>query len=392
MSSSQAPVVDRIRIIPRPTDFLDRNVGSSGEIFFSKSSNTLRVYSGKDTGGFEIARSDLTNVTTAQFQSASSEAGIALADLTNIDNTVFADKITASGFEGGGGASVDVGDTVPTSPEQGNIWFNSTNGQIYVYVTDTDSSQWIQPSYPLPILDWANVQNKPTIPISLLDLGISDGSSGQVLTTNGSGAFSFTTVTGGGGGGGGTSYNQSLNTTDDVTFDEITATTISADSITSTGVGTPGITSASSINLTAPDAVNVSNDISVAGDISITGIADLAGTRENVQLIVGATGVVTHDFSISSLWQHTSSAANFTADITNVPTDDNKSISIAVVITQGSTPYLPTALQVDGVAQTILWQGGSAPSGTASQTDIVGFTLLRLSSSWIVYGSLNTYA
>ena len=182
MSSSQAPVVDRIRIIPRPTDFLDRNVGSSGEIFFSKSSNTLRVYSGKDTGGFEIARSDLTNVTTAQFQSASSEAGIALADLTNIDNTVFANKITASGFEGGGGASVDVGDTVPTSPEQGNIWFNSTNGQIYVYVTDTDSSQWIQPSYPLPILDWANVQNKPTIPISLLDLGISDGSSGQVLT------------------------------------------------------------------------------------------------------------------------------------------------------------------------------------------------------------------
>ncbi len=391
MSSSQAPVVDRIRIIPRPTDFLDRNVGSSGEIFFSKSSNTLRVYSGKDTGGFEIARSDLTNVSTLQFQSASSAAGIALADLTNIDNIVFAEKVTASGFEGGGGASVDVSDTVPTSPEQGNIWFNSTNGQIYVYVTDTDTSQWVQPSYPLPILDWANIQNKPTIPISLLDLGISDGSSGQVLTTNGSGAFSFTTVSGGGGGGG-SSYNQSLNTTDDVTFDDITATTLSADSITSTGVGTPGITSASSINLTAPDAVNVSNDISVAGDISITGIADLAGTRENVQLIVGATGVVTHDFSISSLWQHTASTANFTANITNVPTDNNKSISIAVVITQGVTPYLPTALQIDGAAQTILWQGGSAPSGTASQTDIVGFTLLRVSSSWIVYGSLNTYA
>lgn len=391
MSSSQAPVVDRIRIIPRPTDFLDRNVGSSGEIFFSKSSNTLRVYSGKDTGGFEIARSDLTNVSTLQFQSASSAAGIALADLTNIDNTVFAEKVTASGFEGGGGASVDVSDTVPTSPEQGNIWFNSTNGQIYVYVTDTDTSQWVQPSYPLPILDWANIQNKPTIPISLLDLGISDGSSGQVLTTNGSGSFTFQNVSGGGGGGG-ASYNQSLNTTDDVTFDDITATTLSADSITSTGVGTPGIISASSINLTAPDAVNVSNDISVAGDISITGIADLAGTRENVQLIVGATGVVTHDFSVSSLWQHTASTANFTANITNVPTDNNKSISIAVVITQGVTPYLPTALQIDGAAQTILWQGGSAPSGTASQTDIVGFTLLRVSSSWIVYGSLNTYA
>lgn len=388
MSSSQAPVVDRIRIIPRPTDFLDRNVGSSGEIFYSKTSNTLRVYSGKDTGGFEIARGDLSNVQ----QTAFTNAGLALSDLTNIDNSVFADKVTASGFEGGGGASVDVSDTAPDAPEQGNIWFNSNTGQLYVYITDTDSSQWVQPSYPIPILDWANIANKPLIPVSLLDLGISDGTSGQVLTTNGSGSFTFATVSGGGGGGGGTSYNQSLNTTDDVTFDDITATTLSADSITSTGVGTPGITSASSINLTAPDAVNVSNDISVAGDVIVTGIADLAGTRENVQIITGATGTVAHDFSTTSLWSHSAPVANFTANITNVPTDNNKSISIALVIAQGVTPYLPTAIQIDGVAATINWQGGSAPTGTASQTDIVGFTLLRLSNAWTVLGSLNTYA
>ena len=117
MSSSQAPVVDRIRIIPRPTDFLDRNVGSSGEVFYSKASNTLRVYSGKDTGGFEIARSDLVNVDNTAFQTAADNAGLALADLTNIDNAVFAAKITASGFEGDGGASVDVSDTAPATPE-----------------------------------------------------------------------------------------------------------------------------------------------------------------------------------------------------------------------------------------------------------------------------------
>ena len=33
MSSQQAPVVDRIRIIPRPSDFLNRNVGSSGQVY-----------------------------------------------------------------------------------------------------------------------------------------------------------------------------------------------------------------------------------------------------------------------------------------------------------------------------------------------------------------------
>jgi hypothetical protein len=59
---SSAPIVDRIRLVPRPQDFLDRNVGSSGELFFSRDTNSLRVYSGKDRGGFEVARSDLENI------------------------------------------------------------------------------------------------------------------------------------------------------------------------------------------------------------------------------------------------------------------------------------------------------------------------------------------
>jgi hypothetical protein len=42
-------------------------------------------------------------------------------------------------------------------------------------------------------------------PTAITDLGITDGTNGQVLTTDGSGNFSFSTVTGGGGGGGITS-------------------------------------------------------------------------------------------------------------------------------------------------------------------------------------------
>ena len=48
---------------------------------------------------------------------------------------------------------------------------------------------------------YADLSNKPTIPSTLLGLGITDGTVGQVLTTNGAGAFTFTTVVGGGGGG-----------------------------------------------------------------------------------------------------------------------------------------------------------------------------------------------
>ena len=39
--ANQAPIVDRIRIIPRASDFLDRNTGSSGEVFFDRKTNTL---------------------------------------------------------------------------------------------------------------------------------------------------------------------------------------------------------------------------------------------------------------------------------------------------------------------------------------------------------------
>jgi len=73
---SAAPIVNRIRIIPRPSDFLDRNVGSSGEVFFNKTTNSLRVYSGKDVSGFEIARADLSNISNSDFTAKATAAGI----------------------------------------------------------------------------------------------------------------------------------------------------------------------------------------------------------------------------------------------------------------------------------------------------------------------------
>ena len=46
---------------------------------------------------------------------------------------------------------------------------------------------------------YVDLTNKPTIPSTLLGLGITDGTVGQVLTTNGAGQFTFTTVSSGGG-------------------------------------------------------------------------------------------------------------------------------------------------------------------------------------------------
>ena len=51
--------------------------------------------------------------------------------------------------------------------------------------------------------NYNDLTNKPALPNDLLDLGITDGTAGQVLKTNGLGNFFFADETGGGGGGGG---------------------------------------------------------------------------------------------------------------------------------------------------------------------------------------------
>ena len=46
---------------------------------------------------------------------------------------------------------------------------------------------------------WHKLANDADVPAAITDLGITDGTSGQVLTTDGAGNFTFTTVSGGGG-------------------------------------------------------------------------------------------------------------------------------------------------------------------------------------------------
>ena len=105
----------------------------------------------------------------------------------------------------------------------------------------------------------------------------------------------------------------------------------------------------------------------------------------------GATGIVTHDLKQGAIFYHTSIAANFTANITNVPTTNNRSIVVSLILEQGATGYIPNALQIDGVSQTINWVGGSTPTPIANKKELISFVLIRTSNSWVVLGSVTTY-
>ena len=50
----------------------------------------------------------------------------------------------SSGGGGGGGASVTTNDSAPGSPSDGDLWYDTDDGGMFVYYEDADSSQWVE--------------------------------------------------------------------------------------------------------------------------------------------------------------------------------------------------------------------------------------------------------
>lgn len=486
MSSNSAPVVDRIRIIPRPDDFLDRNVGASGEVFYDKQANTLRVYSGKLAGGYTLLTSGnlsqqladagvalLERTVTVGVDTANGQAtgvfyidGVEkpqlnlvrgytyLFDQSDETNNSYAtvyhplmfstvangelvggghyndgvvyllddDPVTMAGYVSGfkaatsrkvlvtvkssapdtlyywchfhtnqgnsiavadpgtgsgsgGGASVDISDTPPGSPSEGSIWFDSATGSLFVYITDIDSSQWVQPTAPVPDFStFSSVQitgGAQSIDASTKSDTLNFTAGTNITMTIDEASNTLTINSTGGGGGGGGSYDQSLNTSDSVTFASLTTP-----SFTNSGAGGAVFDSASTITLDAPDGILLEN---------------ISKQSEILSSLTGATGVVAHDFATNAIFDHTSIAANFTANITNVPTTSDRALNVVLVLRQGATPYVPNAVQIDGVAQTINWVETLAPTGNANSIDVITFSLLRVGTTWTVLGGYTNY-
>lgn len=127
------------------------------------------------------------------------------------------------------------------------------------------------------------------------------------------------------------------------------------------------------------------------GSLTVLGASTFQLASDMLVGLTGATGVVSHDASIGAVFYHSSPAANFTANFINLPTTDSRVLMMTVIIAQGTTPYLPTAVQIAGVAQAIKWSNSTAPSGTASKTDIVSFSLIRNGGVWVVLGSASNF-
>lgn len=132
--------------------------------------------------------------------------------------------------------------------------------------------------------------------------------------------------------------------------------------------------------------------LTVQGDAAVTGLFTFNEATEVLSVLTGATGTVAHDFSTGAVFYHTSISANFTVNLTNIPTTDSRAITVSLILVQGATPYIPNALQIGGSAQTIKWTDGTTPTGNASKVDVVTFTLIRSGAAWAqVIGQLGSF-
>ena len=78
--------------------------------------------------------------------------------------------------------------------------------------------------------------------------------------------------------------------------------------------------------------------------------------------------------------------SNFTVNVTNLNLDVSNVSVITLFVQQGANAYIPNALQISGVSQTIKWQGNLAPTPTSNGVDVFSFSILNSGSGYLVLG------
>ena len=144
-------------------------------------------------------------------------------------------------------------------------------------------------------------------------------------------------------------------------------------------------------------SITTTGDISAAGltatgGVSLSGTVDIQELRENVVPVSLSSNTGTFSWTLGNIYYISAApTGSMTFNFTNMPTDNDKVMTVNVLVTQGSTGYLPTVVQIAGTNQTIRWPFGSAPTPTSSagKIDIFSFTFLRSGNAWIVFANSN---
>lgn len=178
---------------------------------------------------------------------------------------------------------------------------------------------------------------------------------------------------------------------------------------TSSGGATPALTLSTSVtgvlkgNGTAISAATAGTDYVAPGTATtFTATQTFNGTSSTLASVLvnsaetntisatAATGTINYDVTTQSVLYYTSNAsANWTVNFRgssgtslNTLMSTGQSVTVAFLVTQGSTAYYNSAVQVDGSSVTPKYQGGTAwAAGNASGIDAYVYTIIKTGSA-----------
>jgi hypothetical protein len=154
-----------------------------------------------------------------------------------------------------------------------------------------------------------------------------------------------------------------------------------------------GSTLASNITTSSLTTLGTLDGLTVQGTTTLYQTLEVYRTFGVGQAYTGTT--ILHNLTTGNVFIHNNASANWTANFTFVSSIANRTVSVAVLVNQGPTPYLPLNIEINSVPQTINWQGGVTPTGNANKKDLITFTFITgasvSTSTYTVLGSLTSF-
>lgn len=164
------------------------------------------------------------------------------------------------------------------------------------------------------------------------------------------------------------------------------------------------------------DSTNSAEGVSMSGTLDVTGTSTFTGvTQHNLGLnvsggdqlfenhgiitktvtITNPTGVVAYDLAQTYVFWNDQPVSDWTVNLLNFGPAGNtidtwRTITLPII--QDSTPYIPIAFQINSLPLTILWEGGTPPTGTSNGVDVVTFRVGLPGGSFRVIGKLESYS
>lgn len=169
-----------------------------------------------------------------------------------------------------------------------------------------------------------------------------------------------------------------------------TAVTITNTGVTSVSAGTGIVVSAATGGVTisaesSPAFVNLTTSTLLVNQIT--------EPFQTYATSISGSPTITLNCSGGNIWRITATvASSWTAAFTNVNLATGRAVNLTLLIQQGTTPYLPSAVSINGVMVAVVWQGGALPSGNANKTDAIAYSVMQTgASTYQVLGQLISF-